>query len=181
MRSKSFLDSFGLELCELVSGGFVEGSADFLNVEIDWVVLGSLKVRVLGSVKKVVVVFGLADLTVIGVGGGPVERVWMFGGFFLSMELEISFNFFFELKSLEGLVLGVVLLEDRERSTWSVGRKKAGVKKSLSWLNVGMIDFAIPCGLCPSKYTLPSLRSLSLFPLPAPLLPLPAAQTCSQS
>lgn len=135
----------------------------------------------LGSVDKIVVVFGLADLAVIGVRGGAVESIWMFVGFFVGMELEISFNFFFELKSLEGLVLGVVLLEDRETSTWSVGRKKAGVKKSLSWLKVGMIDFAIPCALCPSKYTLPALRSLYRFPPSAPLLPLPAAQTCSQS
>lgn len=119
-----------------------------MDVSVDGIVLGSLKVGVLGSVNKVIVVSELADLAVIGVGRCKVEAILLFAGFFVRMELEISFNFFFELKSLEGLVLRVVLLEDRRRSTWSVGKKKAGVKNNRSWLKVGMIDFAIPWGLC---------------------------------
>ncbi len=68
--------------------------------------------------------------------------------FLIVDKFEVSFNFFFELKSLEGLVLEIVLLRNKKKCTWSVGRRKAGVKNNLSWLKVGIILFAIPCALC---------------------------------
>lgn len=146
---------------------------------IDGVFLGSLEMFLFGGVHEVILVLLTTNLTVIGVGSCRFEWVRQFVRSVLVGEFKVPFNFFFELKPLERRVLSVVLLEDRERDTWSVGRKKAGVKKSLSWLKVGMIAFAIPWDLCHWKYTLPSLRSWRLFTLPGPLAQLPSATAYS--
>jgi hypothetical protein len=153
--------------------------AKIKNGLVNGVFLGSLEVAFFGGVDEVILVLLVADLTVVGVGSRRFEAVCQFVRSAEVDEFEVPFNFFFELKPLEGRVLSVVLLKDKKSDTWSVGRKKAGVKKSRSWLKVGMIDFAIPWDLCHLKYTLPSLRSLLLFPPPEPLARLPSATACS--
>jgi hypothetical protein len=108
--------------------------AKIKNGLVNGVFLGSLEVAFFGGVDEVILVLLVADLTVVGVGSRRFEAVCQFVRSAEVDEFEVPFNFFFELKPLEGRVLSVVLLKDKKSGTWSVGRKKAGVKKSRSWL-----------------------------------------------
>lgn len=144
LGTQGLLDALGLGLRGVVSLAGAEGGAELVDVGVAGTVPGSLEVGVEGSVEEIVLVLLSADLAVVGVGGGPHEYGGVFVVFGVGLKFKVSLKFFFELKSLEGLILEVVLLEGRGRSTWSAGRKKEGVKNSRSWLKVGIRLFAIP-------------------------------------
>lgn len=91
------------------------------------------------SVTEVIFVILLAYLAVIRVGGSLLDVIQVFRIFYVKVTLEITLNSFSKLKPFEGLVLRVVLLNYLSILTLSTGNTKAGVKKSLSALKVGVI------------------------------------------
>lgn len=104
---------------------------------------------------EVIFIFFFAYLAIICVGSCYLDIIMISCLFSFEMHFQISFNFFFELKSLEGLVLQEVFLYYMAKYTLSTGRRKAGVKKSRSLLKQGMIVFGFPYDLRSIVLTFP--------------------------
>lgn len=118
---------------------------------------------------EVVLILLFAYLTKIGAWRCKFYVILIYCLFSIKKEFQISFNFFFELKLLKGLVLLVIFLEYDEKGTLSAGIKKAGVKNNLSLLKVGMMLSIFPLDLNLRMGTFLAIRSLFQLGIDCPL------------
>ena len=157
MTPKRFFNEFLLNV--LFVSFTSESNAKFFNLKVDRIITSCLQVCLFRRMLQIIFKTLLTNLTVSTIWCRYLEILLKFAVFALGMRFVNSFDFLFKLKFLESLILDVVLL-CYEFVTLSTGRRKAGVKKSLSRLKVGMTDFKFVFKLCFLKYTFLFLGNL---------------------